>query len=700
MNQLSTKKFIIASLLCAPFFFVACGDDITEEIVEQEKQMGEIRWTRPAQQLVVDMSEEAEATRVTLVDNKYVSGGRGVSQAWETTDNVGVWNVTAATSGQNGYNIVHPSTATKLTQLVGTVNCQKNDKIAVFYPYDGTGVKTDENGILTISLEKQKGTLEDIAKNLDLVYGEATVSGVSNGNATASVGTMTPGITILEFLFHKNENIEDTIEFERVQIQIEGGHNTAQLNLNKVSDGLLMPEPKEGQVYDTIYVKPAQLAKKVYVAVFGESKGKTFNISIVDKYGFQHRVSTKAPASITAGQITRANLEAKKGEFIEIDTIKFARGNLLWDNGPISQASGNRYIPESYLEYDSYFIAPSQEWSPEQLMSTVISNFPVWPAAAPQHKNGTDTIYTVPTPSDDNYYYGTYYMGIAGLHGGTSACGRVITKGMTTAGGGSTQTIVQAAFPADTNYCTKLWNETGLTTEVSLSAALNWARGAAGTNNRIRHFFGDLPYLVSKGKYRIATHKELRAVFKHKNACWGVVMVRSNGKMKMHRGKTNKNDRDLLPIYGLYVNKTKDREEMERSNGTYVGDEDNGNLIYNRKEIGYKGCAVVLTAKDLEEGLFLPADGIRNGNMGTGGLEYYDGYRPGEYCSYLAGTFGKGALGSSNARHWTARAINLTSPKNFGDDGKADVQIDSIKERRTHTGSIRPIFRGNIYKKE
>ena len=698
MTQFINKKLIVASLFCAPFLLTACGDDITEEIVEQEKQTGEIRWTRPAQQLVVDMSEEAEATRVTLVDNKYVSGGRGVSQAWETTDNVGVWNATAATSGQNGYNIVHPSTATKLTQLVGTVNCQKNDKIAVFYPYDGTGVTTDNNGILTISLKNQKGTLEDIAKNLDLVYGEATVSGVSNGKASASVGTMTPGITILEFQFQDSENNNAQIEFERVQIQIEGGHNTAMLNLNKVSDGLIMHEP-QGQVYDTIYVKPAQLTTRVYVALFGESKGKTFHFSIVDKFGFQHRVSTKAPASITAGQITRANLKSKKGDFIEFDDIKFARGNLLWDNGPISQASSNRFLQESYLEYDSYFIAPSQEWSPEQLMSTVISNFPVWPAAAPRHQNGTDTIYTVPNPSSDNYYYGTFYMGIAGLHGATSACGRIVVKGSSTSTTGSTQTVVQKTFPADEDYRGRLWEESGLTTEIPLSVPLNWARGVTGTN-KARHFFGDLAYIVSKGKYGIPTHDDLKKIFEHPNACWGVVMVPSNGRMQMHRGKTNKNDRNLLPIYGLYVNKTKDRLQMEASNGTYVGDEDNGRLVYNNKEIGYKGCAVVLTAKDLEEGIFLPADGVRNGGLATGGLEYYDGYRPGEYCSYLVGTFGQGAIGSKNARHWTARAINLTSPKNFGDDGKADVKVEAIKELRTSTGSIRPIFLGDIYKKE
>ncbi|MBR5918609.1 MAG: hypothetical protein IKZ83_01735, partial [Prevotella sp.] len=73
------------------------------------------------------------------------------------------------------------------------------------------------------------------------------------------------------------------------------------------------------------------------------------------------------------------------------------------------------------------------------------------------------------------------------------------------------------------------------------------------------------------------------------------------------------------------------------------------------------------------------------------------GYVPGEYCAYVASTFGSGAIGSMNARHWTARAINKTSPKNFGDDNKADVKIEFVNAYRTNTGSIRPLFFGDIY---
>ena len=686
MTQFINKKLIVASLFCAPFLLTACGDDITEETVEQETQTGEIRWTRPAQQLVVDVPAGAEETRVVLVDNKE-TGGRGVSSSWETTDKVGVWNVTAATSGQNGYNVVNPNSNTKQTQFVGTVNCEKNDKIAMFYPYDGTGVTLDNNGILTISLEKQKGTLEDIAKNFDLVYGEATVSNVRNGEATASVGTLKSGITILEFQFQDSENNNAQIEFERVQIKIEGGHNTALLNLNKLSDGLLMHEPSN-KVYDTIYVKPAQPTKKVYVALFGESKGKTFHFSIVDKFGFQHKVSTKAPASITAGQITRANLKSKKGDFIEIDDLKWTKGNLIWDCGNITTTS-DIYFLAIHLDRRNYFVAPSQEWSPEQLTSGILTNMPCWPVAPPSPSADEPAIHTVPNPSIYDGYYGTFYCGIAGFNGETSARGRVITPGSVVPSGGSTQTVVQAIFPQDTDYRCRLWGELDpyLGTSVTLEQAL-------ASTKPTTYFFGDLPYLVSEGLYAIPTYGELKKIFEHPNACWGVVMVPDNGQnnnvIKMRVGTRNKNDRSLLPIYGLYVNKTKNRLQMENSNGLYVGDEKGGS------QVGYKGCAVVLTAKDLEEGIFLPADGIRHAKFASGGLEFYNSYQPGEYCSYLVGTFGEGALLTLNARHWTARPINGNN--NNGADGKADVEVKYIKEQRSTTGSIRPIFIGDIYK--
>ena len=170
MMKMKAKQLIFASMAVAPMLFSACGDeDMVEnpdhgvDIVGQDS----VHWTRPVQKLVVALPENAqEGTRVVLVDNK----PNGVKATWETSDNIGVWNVTAAQGGQNGYNTVHPNADAQYVQFEGTVNCQQGDQIAVFYPYgEGTGVTAHSDGTLTLDLSKQKGTLEDIAKNFDLV---------------------------------------------------------------------------------------------------------------------------------------------------------------------------------------------------------------------------------------------------------------------------------------------------------------------------------------------------------------------------------------------------------------------------------------------------------------------------------------------------------------------------------------------------
>ena len=693
-----TRKIIYASLLCFPLFLSSCGEDVVSE--EEQNNTGVTvdengaKWIRPAQKLKVSLPVTDEnSTRVVLVDGKDI-GSSGVKSEWEKTDNVGVWNITASSGGQTGYNVVHPDQNAKHVNLTGTVNCNQGDKIAVFYPYGGeTGVASSSDGKITLSLSKQKGTLDDIAKNFDLVYGETTIKSVSDGEASASLGTLTAGITIFEFQFKDTESNNEQIEMERLGIKVEGGHNKAILDLNNMSSGLMMVEKQtEEEIVDTFYVRPAQPTTKVYIAMFEEMAGKTLHFDIVDKYGVQHKASAKAPASITAGQITRANLKAKGGDYVEIDDLKWAKGNLIWDSGELTEQilAANRYwVNASYLQMTNYFIAPSQEWSPEQLNSTM-ANMPVWPVAPP--KIGVDVEedwYGVPNPTSRDGYIALFYFAAAAKHGQQSGRGQKIIVGSEPSTAALT-TVPQCTFDSEFEYGAQLWADNMLRTPISVEDAV------AGYGNPVESgvYFGDLAYLVTHGNYAMPNFFQLQELFTHPNAVWGVYFVTLGPNMKVRYGVTKTGDATQAPIYGLYVNKR--QMPTTATHDLYVGGEWSGGPLMGTG--GWKGQAFILTADDLKRGIFLPADGIRNQAFGAATFNYLDpGSVPGEICSYVCSTFGAGGPGSWNARHWQARPDNASGRGNVG-TGQGRVNTTYSAETRTRTGNIRPIYVGDKYK--
>lgn len=312
-----------------------------------------------------------------------------MSTAWVTTDRVGVWNITAARNGQRGYNYVNPKNNAEYARFQGNVNCDVGDSLSLFYPSSTTNVSASLTGKITFDLGRQKGTLEDIAANHNIMYGKARVETIrENGEAAANMGYLTPAVTLFEFRF-KDES-QSPIEFERLRIKVDGIGTKGTLDVNAQTFTV--------STKDSFCIYPDTAVKKVYVAIPGDVAGKRFWFDIVDKYGFAHKASAKTPASLKNGQIARVELSSKEGEYIEINDVKWAKGNLIWDGGTM-QGVSNHYANTIYRSYDNYFIAPSQEWSPEQLSSTLLSNMPCWPIAPPVHGTKSDTIFTVWNPS-------------------------------------------------------------------------------------------------------------------------------------------------------------------------------------------------------------------------------------------------------------------------------------------------------------
>lgn len=676
MKSLSKKESLLALFLCAAVVSGCTDDVVGGDDVNPEGHDIEVKWARPAQELVAGTPGGSKSPRrVVIGDNKDATGsGGGLTATWQKTDNVGVWNISAVSDGQDGYDTVHPDADAKHVSFEGTVHCDKDDNIAVFYPYgDGTGVTADRQGKLTLDLSRQKGTLRDIAGNFDLVYGRAAVTNAAGGRADASLGTMTAGIGVFEFSFTENGR---QIEVERVTVRIAGGHNKGVLDLNDLDAGFKMTET--AGVYDTICIRPDSPVTKVYVAVFGESAGKTVTFDITDKYGFAYEASGKVPSSFVAGQISRAGLKAKEGDYIDIDGVKWAKGNLLWDNG--NAADANFSVNSSYLTMSNYFIAPSQEWSPEQLNSTIM-NFPVWPVAPPNIGDPSRPWLGVPSPAASDGYFGTFYFAAAGKHGTMSAEGRSIVPGQNP-GSFSLLFIPTWNGSEPVDFTGRLWSDQGMTTPVDVHEAYN-------NNNNGEYsgyYYGDLAALVTDGNYRLPNFLELQSLFMHPNAVWGVYFIDKGENMKMRVGVDKTGDPSKMPIYGLYVNKR--QMPTESTHQLYVGEENNGKLIYNNREIGYKGQAFILSSDDLKKGIFLPADGMRVQSAGAGKLNYVSGSQPGEYCAYSCGIMGTEGVTGKSAKIFEARPAN--DERNFG-NGHGGVKTVYSETYRTRTYSIRPV---------
>lgn len=688
MKSLSKKESLVALVLCAATVS-GCTDDVIGNDGVNPDQDYEVRYARPAQKLVAGFPDgSGNPKRVVILDGKD-AGGSGLKTTWQTTDNVGVWNISAAPDGQNACDTVHPDADARHVSFEGTVHCDRNDNIAVFYPYGaGTGVTADKEGKLTLDLSRQKGTLADIAGNFDLVYGRATVTNAGDGRADASLGTMTAGIGVFEFSFTEGGR---QIEMERVTVKIAGGHNKGVLDLNDLDAGFAMSET--GGVYDTICIRPDGPVTKIYVAVFGEAAGKTVSFDIADKYGFAYEASGKVPSSFAAGQISRASLRAKDGDYIDIDGVKWAKGNLLWDNGPISDDVGNNYLVNaSHLTIRSYFIAPSQEWSPEQLKSTIVTNFPVWPVAPPNIEDPSRPWLGVPSPAASDGYFGTFYLAAAGKHGEQSARGRNPVPGSNPTSA-TLLCIPTWGGDQDVDFTGRLWTDQGMTTPIDVHEAYNNENKDA---ELATYYYGDLAALVTDGNYRLPNYLEMQSLFMHANAVWGVVFIDKGPNMDMRVGVSKTNEPSKLPVYGLYINKREmPVKHMPRSWGThrlwdtYTGGEQVSALLENNKQKGYKGEAFILDSDDLRKGVFLPADGLRNQLMGAGSLTYVNGCYPGEYCAYFCGIFGAGSVGTS----WGGRIFEgkpQNDDRNFG-NGEGRAKCAYVQSTRTRTGSIRPV---------
>ena len=637
MQKLARR--IIFGMTCAlPLFFIACSND---EMDEQGVCCDEPVWVRALQPLTVSPIEPLEAGRANRVVLNDEGASRVVSAQWQTSDRVGVWNITAARLGQRGFDVVQPESEGRLSAFKGDVHCAVGDELAMVYPYSTSAfVSVDNSGTLDLDLRCQKGTLSDIAENFDLVYGKATVEKISaEGVATARFGKLESAINIFALSFADDEN--KLLEIDRVHMKIVGGTTQAQLRLDAIGTGneLVFSGP------DTVLVNPSDITTNIYVALLGNVSGKELLFDIVDKYGFSHQARAKLKDNVAPAQVVRGKLRAKPGDYVEIEDIRIAKGNLIWDQGPATNIGNSILYKASYdFGLEHYFIAPHQAWAPEQFTDSRASGCPRWPEASPVDGNL------------DNVYYSTFINTSASKHGLISARGQVPSRNSNQANS-YTQTYINATIPpGGFSYNGRLFNQyNDLNSFVDLADVLS---GAVQGGWNLRTFYGDLAYLATRGKYRLPTPGELTVIFNTVNKKWAVYRINTaNRYMNYYDGTAI--DGDMANVYGLLM--------WRPGASSYI----------SSLPTVDGGSTIVIDDETLKKAIFLPADG----NRGWNDFIYpYNAAKPGKGCAYLSGYINEGGITAYNCDLFQA----------YLEDGLTKTIRNA--QNRLRTGSIRPVL--------
>ena len=614
------KKRIFYGLAAA--WAIICLSACSQDDFIAEKT-NEVKSSRPAVSLIVTQGSQ---TRTVLTD---LGLGKGLSGTWQTTDNIGVWNIT---EGLNLYQTVQPQEEAKNAEFIGTINCQDGDRLAFFYPRSSSNIECDptEPGKVNIDFTHQGGTLEAIANQLDLVYGTATVR-MSGSNATANLGVMNAAHAVWNTKIY--DSSADTIRaIEKLYVKIiqkGNGERYKKLQgvLNLATQEFTTRENANKDDFITITLdKPT---KEIYFVTPPALENIYFEIEAVDEYGISHNYNMYKNGAaengnaeglyvkkVNPGKFYRFTVKkTNDGDYIEFDDVKWATGNLIWSNGN-SYGSTNLWkdIYNRHLNIDNYFVAPSQEWSPEQIMNKNFNSFSAWPEKSP-----------VAGSTVNDAFFSIFIAGAVGKHGVQSSRGGNIMArlGSYSFGGTSLGALMLGTdyldFRRKIYYSPNEW--TYSYNEITFQQLLT---GNYDDQNYITGVYkGDLAYVATKGRYALPTDPDIEALMGNNNKyhrAWGVIWVETSASSvcKAHNFSFSGTK---APIFGLFISKKP--------------------LTGYAKDPTYN-YAIRLEKADMKKGIFLPAEGYTS--YLSDGTSSND--EAGHVCCYITGILNEG--GSAN----------------------------------------------------
>ena len=152
---------------------------------------------------------EVPVTRATLT-----ASASSLGAAWEAGDQATYFNVTAfqGISPTMCFGSLTASSSAKTSTFTGKVYCNTGDNVALFYPQQTVPIQDPARGKFNISLDGQKGTLEDIAERFHYVYGVAKVTSVTDNTANATINNMKSLLTVVKFTFVDGNNAPIPVE--------------------------------------------------------------------------------------------------------------------------------------------------------------------------------------------------------------------------------------------------------------------------------------------------------------------------------------------------------------------------------------------------------------------------------------------------------------------------------------------------------
>lgn len=168
----------------------ACSSD-DDELVENSND----RKLRQLTIAEVPVTKDAPTSKkVKITDNS-----SSLDASWTSGDKATYFNVSSFSSVTIDYGKLTAASSTSTSMFQGSVNCITGDKVALLYPAENPILSGADRGKFTISLDGQKGTLEDIAEHFHYVYGVAEVTSVTDQTATATIDNMQSLLAVCKF---------------------------------------------------------------------------------------------------------------------------------------------------------------------------------------------------------------------------------------------------------------------------------------------------------------------------------------------------------------------------------------------------------------------------------------------------------------------------------------------------------------------
>jgi hypothetical protein len=132
---------------------------------------------------------------------KFTENSSSLDASWTKEDVATYFNVSSFSSVTMDYGKLTAASSTRTSMFQGSVNCNTGDKVALLYPAENPILSGTDRGKFSISLDGQKGTLEDIADHFHYVYGVAEVTSVTEQTATATIDNMQSLLAVCKFSF-------------------------------------------------------------------------------------------------------------------------------------------------------------------------------------------------------------------------------------------------------------------------------------------------------------------------------------------------------------------------------------------------------------------------------------------------------------------------------------------------------------------